>query len=117
MKKKAILVLLVCVALFAACNQAENSADESAENKVGPIQLADPIAIMADGVPIDVKGIGHSAPCYADITGDDIPDLLVGQFEDGKISVYKNYGTVDAPEFKDFEYLKAGGELAVIPPS
>ena len=64
--------------------------------------------------PINVD-IGHAAPYYADFDGDGKRDLLVGQFGDGKLRIYKNQGTDTAPKFKDFEWLKAEGEIAKVP--
>jgi hypothetical protein len=76
----------------------------------------DPIPVKADGRPIDIEGVGRAAPFYADIDGDNIPDLLVGEYQDGKCRIYHNYGTATKPVFRNFKYLQAGGEIAVIPP-
>ena len=110
---KAFLVLMI--SLLFACAPAEETA--SNEEAVNPLELANPIAIVANGEAIDIGGYGHSAPFYADMDADNVPDLLVGEFKGGQIRLYKNHGTTEAPAFKDFEYLKAGGEFAVIPPS
>lgn len=73
-----------------------------------------PVRINAGDAPINVD-VGHAAPCYADIDGDGLKDLLVGQFGEGKLRIYKNTGSAKAPAFKEFEYLKAGGETAKVP--
>lgn len=73
-----------------------------------------PEKILADAKPIDVE-IGHAAPCYADIDGDGAKDLLVGQFGEGKLRVYKNHGTTAQPKFADFKFLQAGGKDASVP--
>jgi hypothetical protein len=70
--------------------------------------LAPPVAVQASGKPIDVD-VGHAAPCLADLLGEGKPQLLVGQFGDGKLRVYRNTGEAKAPGFKDFEWFKAGG--------
>ncbi len=63
---------------------------------------------------IDV-GIGHAAPLVTDFDGDGVPDLLVGQFEDGKLRVYKNTGTAKAPKLEGFTWFKTGEEEGKIP--
>jgi hypothetical protein len=94
-----------------------------------------PIRIEADGKPIDVT-TGHAAPYVIDFDGDGVRDLLVGQFGNGsfpvsrlpndpklrkmsfaqsKVRVYRNLGTNDSPQYKSFEYLKAGNQHASIP--
>jgi hypothetical protein len=63
---------------------------------------------------IDVD-IGHAAPLVKDFDGDGIPDLLVGQFGEGKLRVYKNVGTAQAPRFDSFTWFKTGEQEARIP--
>ncbi len=77
-------------------------------------KFAEPIIINAGDSPINVD-VGHAAPFWHDMDGDGVPDLLVGQFGEGKLRVYRNIGTAKEPKFKDFEYLKAGGEIARVP--
>lgn len=72
---------------------------------------------LADGSFVDVEGIGHSAPAYGDVDGDQIPDLLVGEFKAGACRVFKNHGGAHKPAFKDFVFLEANGKQAVVPPS
>ena len=79
-------------------------------------ELADPIPVKANGEIINIGGNGYAAPFYADIDGDGVPDLLVGEFEGGELRIYRNHGTATNPVFKDFEYLKVDGDVAVIPP-
>jgi hypothetical protein len=79
----------------------------------GGLAFAPPAPIMALGRVINVD-IGHAAPVYTDVTGDRIPDLIVGQFHEGKARIYKNGGTATAPSFKEFTYLQAGGKTATV---
>ena len=102
--KKSMLVMLMLL-MCASFSQAQMT------------QLADPIPVKADGEIIDIGGFGHAAPFYADMDGDNVPDLLVGEFEGGELRIYRNHGTATNPVFKDFEYLKVDGDVAVIPPS
>jgi len=69
--------------------------------------------IMADGKPIDTK-IGHAAPCIADFDGDGKADLLVGQFGDGIMTIYRNVGTNAAPKLAAgmrFKTVKGDGRV------
>lgn len=82
---------------FAACTAAE---------------FQSPTRLEADGVAVRVESPGFAAPCWADLDGDGQKDLLVGQFNQGKIRVYKNLGD---RKFATGEWLKAEGEVAEVP--
>ena len=77
-------------------------------------ELQQPFRVMAAAEPIDVD-IGHAAPFLADIDRDGIKDLLVGQFGEGKLRIYKNIGTNIDPKFDKFTWFKAGAELGKVP--
>ena len=100
-------------------------------------QFASPVRIISSGEPIDVL-VGHAAPYLHDFDGDGLKDLLVGEFgkesfpgdrlpakyrksegdsgyAQGRLRIYKNYGSKFSPEYRGFEYLKAGEEFASIP--
>lgn len=99
-------------------------------------RLAPPVRIFGGDTPIDVT-VGHAAPLMMDFDGDGRQDLLVGEFgrgkfpperlpegvrkkwssgfAEGKLRIYRNLGTNSAPEYRDFEYLRAGKEFASIP--
>ena len=72
------------------------------------------VKIEADGKAIDVE-YGQLVPSAVDWNGDGKKDLLVGQYKDGKIRLYLNQGTDNAPVFKDFTYLQAGGKVISLP--
>jgi hypothetical protein len=76
--------------------------------------LARPVAVLAAGKPIDVD-VGHAAPCVADLLGEGKPQLLVGQFADGKLRVYRNAGAAKAPRYDKFEHFKAGADTGKVP--
>ena len=76
--------------------------------------LSRPFRVEADGKPIDVD-IGHAAPLVADFDGDGHFDLLVGQFGDGKLRIYRNLGDNKNPKFGGFAYFKAGGSEGKVP--
>ncbi|MCB9833139.1 MAG: VCBS repeat-containing protein [Planctomycetes bacterium] len=77
-------------------------------------ELAPPQVLECAGRPIDVE-VGHAAPWVQDLDGDGLADLLVGQFGDGKLRIYRNRGRVGAPRYENFEYLVAGGREATVP--
>jgi hypothetical protein len=89
------IVLGVCG--VAACNAAE---------------FEDPVRLEAAGEPVRVESPGYAAPCWADIDGDGNKDLLVGQFNRGKIRVFRNLGD---NKLAAGEWLKAEGEVAEVP--
>jgi hypothetical protein len=72
--------------------------------------LAAPVRLEADGAPVDSgESIAHSGPLFTDVTGDGVPDLLVGNFR-GNIQVYANVGQAGAPRFEGRGLLQAAGE-------
>jgi len=81
---------------------------------VGPkVELDKPFLAMAGGKAIQVE-VGHAAPILADYDGDGRKDLLVGQFGNGRLRIYKNVGTAAAPKFNGFEWFKAGDKIAEV---
>jgi hypothetical protein len=75
-------------------------------------EFAAPVRLRAEGVPIRVESPGFAAPCLADLDGHGKPDLLVGQFNKGKIRVFKALG---GTEFAKGSWLMAGGKEAEVP--
>jgi len=81
------------------------------------VQLAAGVKVtMADVSPLEVGEVGHAAPVYHDFDGDGVPDLVVGEFEDGACRIFRNYGSATRPIFRDFEFFHAGGRKATVPP-
>ncbi|GAC1474393.1 MAG: hypothetical protein NVSMB9_24690 [Isosphaeraceae bacterium] len=76
--------------------------------------LAPPTLIEAAGKPIDVE-IGHAAPFYGDIDGDGLKDLLVGQFGEGKLRIYRNVGTNAEPRFDSLAWFRDGKDDGRVP--
>ena len=71
-----------------------------------------PVRLKADGVVIRVESPGWAFPCWADIDGDGQMDLLVGQFNKGKIQVFKGLGGL---RFAKGAWLQAEGKTAEVP--
>lgn len=71
-----------------------------------------PVRLKAGGVPIRVESPGYAAPCWVDVDGDGKKDLVVGQFRQGKLKVYKNLGN---GKFAEGVWLQAEGKLAEVP--
>ena len=79
---------------------------------VSSADFAPPVRLKADGVAIRVESPGYACPCWADLDGDGKMDLLVGQFNQGKIRVFKGL----APgKFAKGTWLKADGKVAEVP--
>jgi hypothetical protein len=74
--------------------------------------FAPPVMLKANGVPIRVEAPGYACPCWCDIEGKGRKDLLVGQFANGQINVYKHLGD---GKFAAGEWLKAEGKIAEVP--
>jgi hypothetical protein len=64
------------------------------------------VKLRAAGEVIDVK-VGHLVPHVVDWNNDGKKDMLTGQFSGGRITLYVNIGTDEAPEFGKGEILHA----------
>lgn len=77
-------------------------------------ELAEPIRIEAGGKPIDTE-IGHAAPFVCDFDGDGVQDLLVGQFGNGQLWIFRNEGTNAQPKLAAGVKFKEGGKDGTVP--
>lgn len=74
-----------------------------------------PFRVSAGDKWIDVD-IGHAAPLFLDWDRDGLRDLLVGQFGEGKLRIYRNVGTAREPKFNaDFALFQTRKGLGSIP--
>lgn len=64
---------------------------------------------------VRVESPGWACPALADIDKDGKLDLLVGQFNKGKIRVYKGLGGSSELKFAAGDWLKAEGAVAEVP--
>lgn len=78
----------------------------------GAADFEPPVRLMAGDAAVRVESPGYAAPCWADLRGDGQNHLLVGQFNDGKIRVFKHLG---GSKFAPGEWLQAEGKPAEVP--
>lgn len=78
-------------------------------------ELEPPVRLQAAGKPIDAMEIGHAAPFVFDFDGDGLKDLLVGQFKDGLLWMYRNEGTNSEPKLTAGVKFKEGKEDGRVP--
>ncbi len=76
--------------------------------------LEQPVRLEAAGKPIDTD-IGHAAPFVCDFDGDKVKDLLVGQFGQGILWIYRNEGTNSQPKLASGVNFKQGTEDGRVP--
>ncbi|NOR67950.1 MAG: hypothetical protein GQ528_11405 [Woeseiaceae bacterium] len=77
-------------------------------------ELEPPVRLEAAGKPIDTD-TGHAAPFVCDFDGDGVKDLLVGQFGEGLLWIYRNEGTNSEPRLAAGVKFKQGAEDGRVP--
>jgi hypothetical protein len=102
--------------LFAGVLAAGLSADTPPAKETSAADLFEkPVRLKAGDAYIDSGDAwGHSGPCFHDVDGDGLRDLVVGDFS-GLFRVYRNVGTDKEPRFAPHTYLMAGGVQAKVP--
>ena len=70
-----------------------------------------PVRLTVRGTAISAEG-GYAAPCMADVNGDGNPELLVWQFNGGRI---RCYGVTGKFVLSEGDWIQAGGKTAIIP--
>jgi hypothetical protein len=90
-------ILLTAAAACSAASAAEPGSE-----------LEPPQLLTAGGAPLDVEHSGHAAPFVGDIDGDGKKDLLVGEFYQGRLRIYRNTGTNSQPKLAAFSLFQDG---------
>src|SRR5438874_13490057 len=105
---------MLATLLLAAITAAQPTDAASSDNAGLDAELSPPVRIEAGGKPIDTE-TGHAAPFVGDFDGDGVPDLLVGQFGEGKLWIFHNDGTAAAPRLAKGQVFKDGAETGRVP--
>ena len=95
--KRIVLILVV----FTLCYAAPGVRADVPELEKG--------VLVKDVMP-QVNKAHTAAPEVVDWNNDGKKDLLVGQFDQGRILLFINKGTDESPSFNSGEYIKAGGK-------
>lgn len=104
---RTITAALVAASLVAPALADDTSTPVKATPTFGPA-----VRLKAAGELIKVESPGYAFPAWYDIDGDGKPDLVVGQFRQGKMRVYKNEGD---GKLAAGTWLQAGGKTAQVP--
>ena len=78
-------------------------------------ELELPVNVVVDGKPLDTGGVGYASPFFGDFDGDSVRDLLVGEFAQGRLRIYRNLGTNQQPKFDSFVWFQDGAETGRVP--
>lgn len=81
----------------------------------GSDELLPPVQVQAGTRALDVEHEGHSAPFIGDFFEDGDVALLVGQYYEGRLRIYRNTGSRAKPRFDSYTWLEAGGKIASVP--
>jgi hypothetical protein len=98
---------MAAILLMLSCRAAALAGDSAIFEK--------PVRLEADGKIIDTgDNSGHAGPTWADVDGDGVPDLVIGDFS-GQFRVCRNFTRTGVPRLGPMTYLMAGGVRAKVP--
>ena len=112
-------LLIACLAAMAVpaayCSNADDDVAPDQPVRVEVGRFYPPVRLKAeDGVIDSGKSWGHSGPWIADVDGDGVNDLVVGDFS-GVFRFYRNIGSNAQPRYAKAVNLQAGGVDAKVP--
>ena len=74
------------------------------------------VMVTADGKGIKVEEPGYACPALFDMDKDGVEDLIVGQFNGGKMKWYRNLSSPsETPKYAKGEWIKTGDAPAEVP--
>lgn len=100
---------LVCGVLASGVTANEDEKEKKAKVEYS---FSDPVQLMAGDQPVKVEAPGYACPALADMDGDGKKELLVGQFNQGKIKVFSQQ---EKHNFDSGQWLMTGDVPAEIP--
>lgn len=78
--------------------------------------FAAPVRLEAEGEVISVEAPGFACPTVADVDQDGNPDLVVGQFRDGAMQLFRNVAAAEQePTLVAAGWIQSGEQRAVVP--
>jgi hypothetical protein len=80
-----------------------------------PGDLLPPIQIQVGEKALDIEREGHAAPFIGDFYEDGGMCMLVGQYDGGRLRIYRNAGTRTKPRFDSYTWFEADGKIASVP--
>jgi hypothetical protein len=75
-------------------------------------EFASPVLMKANGAAVKAEAPGFACPCWFDVDGDGNMDLVVGQFNEGRMRLFKGQGD---GQFAAGEWIQAEGKPAEVP--
>jgi hypothetical protein len=78
------------------------------------VEFAEPVRLAGGGKVIDTD-TGHAAPFVGDFDGDGVQDLLVGQFGEGVLWIFRNEGSNAQPKLAAGVKFKGGKKDGTVP--
>ena len=78
-----------------------------------PVMAAE-VTFQSPEMILDASSYYYPSPVYEDLDDDGNPELMIGDLR-GHLTIYKNQGSEEAPEWGDQARLTAGGEDLQLP--
>jgi hypothetical protein len=100
--------ILLIWGVVATADDSDKS-DNATETKVA---FSEPVRLKGGDEFIKTESPGYACPCWADMDSDGKKDLIIGQFNGGKMKVYRNLGD---GKFDEGKWLEAEGDVAEVP--